>query len=57
MLLLPQRLKLIDVGFASFAMCRRQLPSDIRFEFVLGRTALDLIQAKMMFGIDLAERA
>ncbi len=57
MLLLPQRLKLTDVRFAPFAMRRRQLPSDISFEFVLGHAALDLLQAQMMLGIDLAERA
>jgi hypothetical protein len=57
MLLLPQLLKLIDVRFAPFAMRRRQLPSAILFEFVLSSAALDLIQAKMMLGVDLAERA
>jgi hypothetical protein len=57
MLLLPQLLKLSDVRFAPFAMRRCQLPSDILLEFALGRAALDLLQAQMMLGVDLAERA
>jgi hypothetical protein len=57
MLLLPQLLKLIDVRFAPFAMRRRQLPSDILLEFLLCGAALDIIQAKMMLGVDLAEGA
>jgi hypothetical protein len=57
MLLLPQLLKLLDVSFAPFAMCSRQLLSDILLEFFFSRAALDLLQAKMMLSVDLAERA
>jgi hypothetical protein len=38
-------------------MCSRQLLSDILLEFFFSRAALDLLQAKMMLSVDLAERA
>ncbi len=57
MLLLPQLLKLSDVRFAPFAMRRRQFPSHILFQFVLGFAALDLVQLEIMVSVDPAERA